>query len=68
MSKSSKLKRTFHSIEFSDEAEKENFCKWLKSNDYYYEASGCNGGYHVEVKCTKIEAEIINGKLDEIIR
>lgn len=59
--------RTFRSVELNDEAEKENLCRWLKGNGYYYEASGNFGSYHLEIKCSEKEAEIINRKLDREI-
>lgn len=57
--------RTFRSVELNDKAEKENLCRWLKANGYYYEASGNSKGYHMEIKCSDKEAEIINRKIDE---
>ena len=58
--------RTFHSVEISGDTEKTTLCKWLRANGYYYETSGNFDGYHIEIRCSKREAEIINRKLDKI--
>lgn len=56
--------RAFRGVDLNDKTEKENLCRWLKANGYYYEASGNFEGYHLEIKCSEKEAEIISGKLE----
>lgn len=58
--------RTFRNVEITDAAEFLSFTKWLKANGYYYESSGFSGGYHLEIRCSEKEAEIINGKLERM--
>lgn len=57
--------RKFYSVDL-DETEKSNLCRWLKANGYYYEASGNFECYHLEIKCSTKEAEIINRKLEKM--
>lgn len=57
--------RKFYGVDV-DETKKISLCKWLKANGYYYEASGNFERYHLEIKCSAREAEIINGKLEKV--
>lgn len=56
--------RKFYGVDVN-ETEKVSLCKWLKANGYYYEASGNYDRYHLEIRCSAREAEIINGKLEK---
>lgn len=57
--------RKFYNFETMFKSLKEELTEFLKESGIYYEVSGCEKGYHFEIKCNNEEVEKINNWLDD---
>ena len=54
----------WYSFETNDSSERDALRVFLKTNNIYYELSGCGAGWHFEIKVTPEEAAAINNFIE----
>ena len=59
------MSRKFYSFETMFRSLKDELRSFLKTSGFYYELSGCFGGWHFEIRLSEDEVQIVNNWLDE---
>lgn len=59
------MSKKFYNFETMFRSLKDDLVKFLKESGFYYELSGCFGGWHFEIRLDQSEVEVVNHWLDE---
>lgn len=59
------MSKKFYSFNTMFRSLKDDLRSFLKTQGFYYELSGCFGGWHFEIRLDQSEVEIVNNWLDE---